>query len=159
MTGKDLLLSWVTDAHAFEISSLQKLQDHLDEAADPDVADKLKDHLAKTNLHAEALAKFITKLGGKISATKQGVATAQGILASMQGDLSDDLPIRNLLADIADERAGIARYNLLIAAAEECGEQELLNACKDILREEEEMAAWLEAKLPETVQKFLQENS
>ena len=49
----------------------------------------------------------------------------------------------------------IASYRILIAAAEAVGDSQTTGVCRQILVEEEAMAAWLSEQVPGTVQKFL----
>jgi ferritin-like metal-binding protein YciE len=50
---------------------------------------------------------------------------------------------------------GIACYRSLIVAANEAGHPKIARVCREILREEEKMAAWLEKNLPMAVQETL----
>jgi ferritin-like metal-binding protein YciE len=153
---KQQFVSWVNGAHTMEISIVSKLQDHAAEAREfPNIAEKLEEHTRKTKLHAEAMKGCVVQLGGTVSAAKDSLAAITGMIQAATDDLSSDLAIRNLLTDLGSEHYEIAYYKMLIAAAEEFGEQRVLNVCKDILKEEEEMAAWLEEQIPETVEKFI----
>ena len=49
----------------------------------------------------------------------------------------------------------IASYKSLIAAAESAGETEVARVCQEILQDEEEMAAWLDERVPEVTQLYL----
>ena len=63
-----------------------------------------------------------------------------------------DTAIKDCLAGIAAEHFEIACYRSLIAAAEQLGDMETASTCRGILREEEEMARWLETQLPTVTQ-------
>lgn len=62
---------------------------------------------------------------------------------------------RIALADYAAENFEIASYTALISAAQELGDQEIIRVCQQILRDEQEMASWLQQNLPTLVQQTL----
>ena len=76
----------------------------------------------------------------------QGVAT---------GMFEDEL-VKNALMDYASENFEIACYQALIVAAERFGDEETVSVCRDILRDEQEMAAFLSNALPNVVGSTLQ---
>jgi ferritin-like metal-binding protein YciE len=65
--------------------------------------------------------------------------------------------VKNALADFATEQFEIACYKALIQSARALGEEEIALKLTGILRQEEEMAAFLEAKLPVAVSEALAE--
>lgn len=65
------------------------------------------------------------------------------------GAAADEV-VKDGLADFAAENFEIASYTALIAAAEQLGDRETVATCNQILREEQEMARWLEQNLPAT---------
>jgi ferritin-like metal-binding protein YciE len=49
----------------------------------------------------------------------------------------------------------IASYKILIATAEQVGDQETKRVCEEILHEEEAMADWLEQNVPSLTKQYL----
>lgn len=153
---KQKFISWLSSLYATITSQSTQLAQHADEAKQqPEIADKLQDHLKHSSFQAEALEKLIQQNGGSISPILKGTATAVGALDGAVDTLADDAVLRNLLEDYSAEYLEIGYLRLLIAASTEYGEQEILNVCQDILREDEEMANWLEERIPDTVRSYL----
>jgi ferritin-like metal-binding protein YciE len=156
MEPKDILISWLNDAYAMENSIAQTLEQHLDDAKnEKEISEKIQEHLNKTKMHAQEMHKAITRLGGSVSEVKSGVASIMGVIQGASTGLAPDRIVKNALAEYSAEYFEMACYKALIAAAEEIGDQETVNVAKDIIKEEEEMAAWLEAQLPEVVAEYL----
>ena len=70
-----------------------------------------------------------------------------------------DALVKNFLADYAAEKFEIASYKALITAASELGDVQTVEVCQDILREEEDMARWLEDNLNTVVWETLQQKA
>jgi ferritin-like metal-binding protein YciE len=156
MANKDTLLRWLENAHSMETAIAQTLERHADDAKnEPELAAKIREHLAKTQLHARAMEKAVARLGGAVSAVKTGLASVMGAVEGAATGFASDWMVRNAVAEYSAEYFEMATYKAIIAAAEEAGDQETVNVCLDILKEEEEMAAWLESELPELVAEFM----
>ncbi len=73
MTGKDLLIAWLNDAHGMENALIQILEHQIKDAKDyPQVQSKLEQHLEQTRRHAQMVKDCIERLGGKTSTVKTG---------------------------------------------------------------------------------------
>jgi ferritin-like metal-binding protein YciE len=57
--------------------------------------------------------------------------------------------------DFATENLEIASYNAIITAARDLGEDYVARTCEQILRDEQEMAGWLQENLPTAVRETL----
>ena len=65
MTGKDVLISWLNDAHGMETSLIQILEHQVKDAeGQPMVQQKLQQHLAQTREHAEIVKGCVERLQG-----------------------------------------------------------------------------------------------
>jgi ferritin-like metal-binding protein YciE len=60
-----------------------------------------------------------------------------------------------MLSDYATEHFEIASYRALIKGAQDLGDDETVRLCQQILREEEDMARFLEQNLPTAVHDVL----
>lgn len=69
---------------------------------------------------------------------------------------ASDEVMKHALASYAFEQFEAACYRALVTAAEQAGEREVASTCATILREEEDMAAWLWEHLPHLTQHYLQ---
>jgi ferritin-like metal-binding protein YciE len=74
---------------------------------------------------------------------------------AMSGLFVGDEIVKGSLASYTFEHMEIASYNILIAAAETVGDSETARVCRQILSEEEAMAAWLMDHLGSTTKQYL----
>ena len=143
-----------------EVGAIPTLKDHASAAeAYPDVQAKLNEHADVTRRHAELIEGCITRLGGSPSALKEAVSNVMGKVTGIANLPAKDTVIKNALGDYAAEHFEIICYTSLIAAAEHMSDRETAEVCGQILRDEEEMAGWLEAQISPLTQKFLTEQT
>ena len=101
----------------------------------------------------------INELGGSVSTVKSAIGNISGMAQSVAtGPFRDEL-IKNCLSDYAAEHFEIACYKALIAAAEQAGEHRIIPTLQEILREDEEMARWLDERLPTAVRGFISKSA
>ena len=156
MTGKDLVIAWLNDAHGMENALVQILEHQIKDAKDyPQVQAKLQQHLEQTRRHAELVKGCVENLGGKTSTMKTGMATLFGQMQALSTGTAKDEMVKNALADYAAENFEVASYTALVRAAQELGDQQTARVCQQILQEDEEMALWLRQNLPTLVQQTL----
>ena len=156
MTGKDLVIAWLNDAHGMENALVQILEHQIKDAKDyPQVQAKLQQHLEQTRRHAELVKGCVENLGGKTSTMKTGMATLFGQMQALSTGAAKDEMVKNALADYAAENFEVASYTALVRAAQELGDQQTARVCQQILQEDEEMALWLRQNLPTLVQQTL----
>jgi ferritin-like metal-binding protein YciE len=150
------LMEWLRDAHAMErqaetmLSSLaSRIEDY------PDVKAKIEAHLDQTRRQTSLIESCIERRGGDASTIKdlagKFMAFAQGVSGAFVGDEI----IKGAMASYTFEQMEIAAYRILIAAAEQVGDPETSAVCARILREEEEMARWLQENLAPLTQRYL----
>ncbi len=149
---EERLLAWLNDAYAMELAQIPILKNHARDAASyPKIRDKDLEHLEQTRHHAELVRGCIERLGARPSATKAAIGRMSGAMNSVATGPFEDELVKNFLSDYAAEHLEIASYRAIITAAKEAGDHETVRVCKAILREEEEMARWLEKNLPMAV--------
>jgi ferritin-like metal-binding protein YciE len=156
MAHQETLIAWLNDAYAMENNLIQTLENHAKDAKDhPQMRAKIEEHLQATRRHADMVKGCVERLGSSTSAIKTGishlVSAVQGIGT---GAASDEL-VKNTLSDYAAEYFEIACYTSLITAAQSLGETEVARICQQILRDEQDMARWLEQQIPTVTQEFL----
>jgi ferritin-like metal-binding protein YciE len=156
MAHRDTLIAWLNDAYAMENNLIQTLENHASDAkGHPMMQAKIEEHLQATRHHAELVKGCVERLGSSTSAIKTGLsnlmATVQGIGTSAA---SDEL-VKNALSDYAAEHFEIACYTSLFTAAQALGETEVAQICQQILRDEQDMASWLQQQIPMVTQEFV----
>lgn len=156
MDQNEILLGWLKDAYAMEMSLIPVLEDHAKDAQLlPQAAARIQQHVEETRRHADLVRHCVELLGGQVSGLKTGMATLFGGIKEIANEVSADEMVKNALADFATENFEIACYGALIAGAQQLGQQEVARVCQEILRDEQDMAAWLAQSLPLTVQAFI----
>lgn len=149
-----IVLTWLNDAYSIENALIHILERHAKEAKDrPQLQTGLNDHLDQTRRHAELVAGRITALGGEPSAHK---GLLDGVIAPMQKLLSgaedEKGTLANSISDYAAENFEIATYRALMTAAEDTGDTDTAQVCRQILSQEQKMAQWLDEQLPPLVE-------
>jgi ferritin-like metal-binding protein YciE len=153
---RDTLIGWLNDAHAMEMGIIPVLENHVKDADRlPEVQTRLRAHLEQTRRQADQVKMLVERLGGSTSAVKNTMGTIGGFFSGLSTGAAPDELVKNALADYSTEHFEIASYRALIAGAQALGETEVVRVCEQILREEEEMARWLEHQLPQLVQMYL----
>lgn len=154
---RETLLSWLNDAYSMERGQIQVLENHVNDVRDknPEAFQKLTEHLEKTRMHADRVEQCVARLGGSTSSVKTAMGTIAGFFQGRSTGAAPDELVKNALADYAAEHFEIASYRALIAGARALGQNEIVQICEEILRDEEDMARWLERQLPLMVQDYL----
>jgi ferritin-like metal-binding protein YciE len=160
MAHRDTLIAWLNDAHAMETQLLPVLRNHAKDAAEnPASQRRIEQHVRETEQHAERISQAVGRLGTTTSMIKSGLASVMGAVQSVSTGIFSDELVKNALTDFAAEQFEVAAYKALIAAAEDMGETEVARLCRENLREDEEMARWLDQQLPITVRQTLQKQA
>ncbi len=158
--SKERYVAWLNDAYSMEQSISKVLENHVKDAKDyPLLQTQLQKHLEKTRDHAEIIKGCIERLGESPSTIKSGMASITGMMQGMSTGMAKDELVKNAISDYATEHFEIASYTALIAAARDYGDADTVLACESIRRDEQEMAQWLEQRLPIIVQETLRSES
>jgi len=157
---KETLIEWLNDAYAMENSLVETLKRHSKQAEDhPEVQSKIEEHLEQTKEHAELVKACVESLGGSTSAVKKGMGEIGGMISGLGNAASEDVLVKNAIADFAAEHMEIASYNAIKTAAKQLGEDRVVKICDQILEQEQEMADWLEENMPSAVREFVEEKA
>lgn len=157
---KELLVTWLNDAYATEKALIPVLENHAKDARDyPEIQSRIQRHIDETRRHADIVQGCIEHLGEDVSRVKGGWGTLLGSLKSISTGMFQDELIKNALSDYAAECFEIACYKSLIAAARHYGDNEVAQACEEILHEEEAMAQWLEDYLPQITEDVMHQKT
>jgi ferritin-like metal-binding protein YciE len=152
----DVVLTWLNDAYTMEQALVEVLDEHAQQAAEePEVHDRIAEHLEETRQHVEIVKNCIHELGGQAGRGKQAYATMFGAGKGMINQDAHDTLVKNAVSDYAAEQFEIATYRMLIDAATELGEDKVASDLKGILKQEESMADFLAKQLPEAVKETL----
>jgi ferritin-like metal-binding protein YciE len=124
---------------------------------------KLQEHLKETRSHSKQLERRIKKLGGPGSVVEtvaagaaktlgnvrgQAVSAAKGPLHALRGTSPEEKLLKNAKTEYWNEHEEIATYTAIETLAEEVGDKETAKLARDIRRDEERMARYLEKLIP-----------
>jgi len=156
MNNVDEVTDWLKDAYAMERAlevSLRKQSKSEDLPAAFRL--KAKEHLAETQRHAELIEQCLGSLDADTSTVKTGVAKTLEGLKGFGTMMAGDETIKDGLDAYAAEHFEIACYKALRKAGELIGNRQIVRVCDTILPDEERMAQWLDAHLPELIEHHL----
>lgn len=112
---------------------------------------RLKQHLKETKAHAKALERRIKKLGGGGTTVQKIVgkaaAAAKAPLHAIRGSGEQEKLLKNAKTQYTAEQEEISTYLALEAFAAKVNDSETAKLAREIRREEERMARFLESQL------------
>lgn len=149
MAHRELLVGWLKDAHAMEQSLKQTLERFSEQFDDyPEVKSRIQEHIKETERQADDMHLCLERLGEDTSAIKSAAGSVMGTVQGMAtAPFKDDI-VKDMISMHASEHFEHASYLSLAAAARECGEHDIAEACDEICKEELAMADWLEEQIP-----------
>lgn len=155
-TARDVFIIGLRNAHAMENQALSIMRPQVARLEHyPDVAARLKEHIAETEGQLSRLDKLLGDAGSSASALKDTVLSALGSMAALGHLPAKDEILKNAMANHAFENYEIAAYTSLIAAARSCGDTAAVPVLEENLHEEERMAAWIREHLPSVTDAYI----
>ena len=155
-TGK--LIRYLAEAHGKEIELQSALAEHIEIATRDTYKKRLVDHLKETKQHAKLVERRIKKLGGDVSggpvskiasaATKLPATAVKGAGQAIRGTGEEEKQLKNAKTEYFNEHEEIANYTAIEVLATELGDTETAKMAKDIRRQEERMASFLDKQIP-----------
>jgi ferritin-like metal-binding protein YciE len=125
----------------------------------PELAARVAQHLEETKGQIEKLEKCFALLDTSPSTVKSTIGKLGGNLQAFSSSMSSDEIIKNSMNSYTFEHMEIGSYKILIAAAQQAGQQQIAKYCEEILAEEQDMADWLENHLASTTTRFLERDA
>jgi ferritin-like metal-binding protein YciE len=145
------LIQYLSEAYGKERELEMALQVDIAITTKPPYKKRLQQHLKETKAHAKALDKRIRKLGGGKQVVQslvgQVTAAAKGPLHVVRGDGQQEKMLKNVKTQFTSEQEEISTYLALETFANKVGDTETANLARDIRREEERMAKFLEGQI------------
>lgn len=157
---KDKLITYLRDAAAMEKEIEDILRKQLSDTKQfPEIQARIRQHADVTRTHRQRMEDRLKAYNESPSGVKSAVASLMGNLMGMTAGGRTDALAKEARDDYMIEHLEIAAYELLITTAAAYGDQETVHACELNLRDEIEMAQWLEQNLPRTaLLSFQQDN-
>jgi ferritin-like metal-binding protein YciE len=145
------LVQYLSEAYSKEQELVLSLEAHIAMTTRDTYRKRLKVHLKETKAHAKGLERRIKKLGGGGQLTQNVVgkakALAKGPLHMVRGDGEQEKMLKNAKTEYWNEHEEIATYLAIEALARKVGDTETAKLARDIRREEERMAKFLEGQI------------
>jgi ferritin-like metal-binding protein YciE len=155
-TAEDRLMHWLRDAHAAEQQAATMLNGMANRIENyPELKARIERHLDETRRQADLVRGCIERRGGSTSTVKDTGGTLLGLGQAMSGLFVGDEVMKGSIASYAFEAMEIASYEILISTARQVGDEETARVCEEILKEEQDMAHWLEDNIPTLTRQYL----
>jgi ferritin-like metal-binding protein YciE len=145
------LVQYLNEAYTKERELESSLQAHIEMTIKAPYKKRLKQHLKETKGHAKALERRIKQLGGGKHALQtivaKATAAAKGPLHAVRGSGEQEKMLKNAKTEYFNEHEEISTYLALETFATRVGDTETAKLARDIRREEERMAKFLEGQI------------
>lgn len=152
---RDIFVTGLRNAHAMENQALSLMKPQVQRIARyPEVAERLKAHIAETEGQIVRLEDILESLNEDNSTLKDLALSFGGSVAALGHTLAEDEILKNALASYAFENYEIAAYKSLLTMAEMGGYGAATPILQQNLREEEQMADWLDQELPVITRRY-----
>jgi ferritin-like metal-binding protein YciE len=152
-----MYVTGLRNAHAMETQAIELLTRQINRLENyPALEAQMRHHLKESETQRARLQDVLEGLSESPSTVKETVLGLGGNLAAMAHMPASDEIIKNTIANYAFEHFEIAAYKSLLVMAEWAGDSAGATAAQSSLKEEEIMAAWIDANIGETTRIFLQ---
>jgi ferritin-like metal-binding protein YciE len=145
------LIQYLSEAYGNERELEVALQTDIAMTGKAPYKKRLQQHLKETKAHAKALDRRIKKLGGggQTMQTLVGAATAvaKGPLHLIRGSGEQEKLLKNAKTQFTAEQEEISTYLAIEVFANKVGDAETAKLARDIRKDEERMAKFLETQI------------
>ncbi len=149
-------LAWLRDAHAMEQQAITMLNAQANRLEHyPMLRARIAEHADETENQALQLQGLLDRYDTSTSMMKDAAGKFTAGAQAFGGMFAGDEVVKGAQMGYVFEHLEIASYTILIAAARELGDGEAVAVLDSILQEEEAMADWLLANLPDVTGAYL----
>src|SRR4051794_6844389 len=161
------LVQFLNEAHAKEAELEADLTAHISLTQKAPYKKRLQEHLKETRDHKRRVAQRIKQLGGQATSgvrapgvpdavgelAGKGIAAVKGQVGVARAALTEqgETHLRNAREELREEWVEIGLYTTIDALATEVGDRETAQLARDIRRDEEKTARYLEKLIPQLV--------
>lgn len=164
------LIQLLSEAHVKERELETALQLHIGMTTKKPYKKRLQEHLRETKRHAKAVERRMKQLGGgggivqaATTVAGKGRAAAKGQLdvarglSPIAGTGEAEQMLKNARQEYTEEAQEIAVYTTILAFSEKVGDADTAKVAREILREEQRMAKFLEGQIKTLTGALVQE--
>jgi ferritin-like metal-binding protein YciE len=145
------LVQYLNEAYGKEKELETALEVHIAMTTKAPYKKRLKEHLRETKGHAKLLERRIKKLGGGghaiQSVVAKATAVAKGPMHMIRGSGEQEKMLKNAKTEYFSEHEEISTYLAIETFAKKVNDKETAKLARDIRREEERMAKFLEGQI------------
>src|SRR4051812_4780244 len=161
------LVQFLNEAHAKEAELEADLTAHISLTTKAPYKKRLQQHLTETRSHKRRVAQRIKQLGGQATQgvrapgvpdavgelAGKGIAAVKGQVGMARAALTEqaETHLRNAREELREEWVEIGLYTTIEALATEVGDKDTAKLARDIRRDEEKTARYLEKLIPQLV--------
>src|SRR3954451_10818092 len=165
------LVQFLNEGHAKEAELEADLTAHISLTQKAPYKKRLQQHLTETHSHKRRVAQRIKQLGGQASAgvrgpgvpsavgelAGKGIAAVKGQVGVARAALTEqaETHLRNAREELREEWVEIGTYTTIEALATEVGDKDTAKLAREIRRDEEKTAAYLEKLIPQLVKEVV----
>ena len=153
---RDTLIDGLRNAYGMEgqaLSTMENVQGRLENY--PQLKAGVTQHIEETKRQQQMVEQMLHRFGEEPSSLKEAAMKLAGNVQAMMHATASDEVLKNTFALHAFEAFEIASYTSLVAMAEQCGEAEVADTCRQILRQEEMTEQKLRELIPAITQTYL----
>jgi ferritin-like metal-binding protein YciE len=147
------LIQYLNEAYGKERELETALEAHIGMTDRAPYKKRLQQHLRETKQHARKVEQRIKKLGGTPQPVQAvvGKATAalKGPLHALRGSGTEEKLLKNAKTEYSEEAEEIATYTAIEEFATAVGDRDTARLAREIRRDEEKMARFLERQIPQ----------
>jgi ferritin-like metal-binding protein YciE len=161
------LVQFLNEAHAKEAELEAALTAHISLTEKAPYKKRLQQHLKETRDHKRRVAQRVKQLGGQATEgvrapgvpsglgelAGKGIAAVKGQVGVARAALTEqaETHLRNAREELREEWVEIGTYTVIESLANEVGDKETAQLARDIRRDEEKTARYLEKLIPQLV--------
>lgn len=153
--ARDLFIVGARNLHAVEKQALSIMTPQVARIEQyPELADRLRQHIDETNAQVDRLDQILDSVGTESSGLKDLALSLSGGMAAAVHSVAGDEVLKNSFANYAFEHFEIASYKSLMTMADDVGIVSAGPLLQTSLREEQDMAEWLDRSLPMITRRY-----
>jgi len=154
--ARRLMITGLRNAHGLEQQAIEMLERNIERLEHYDaLRQRLSRHLEESRQQQAMIAQCLNDLGESPSTLKDTVMGMVQTMQQMAHAAADDEVLKNSFAGYAFEHFEIASYTALALFADAAGEPRIAETARAICQQEQDMADWLKAHLPEVAEEHL----
>lgn len=156
LTAREIFVTGLRNAHAMETQARELMERQAERLTDyPEVQLQMKAHLRETEGQLARLDQCLSSLGESASTIKDTTQSFMGNMMATAHSVAGDEILKNTFANNAFENFEIAAYKSLIALCGPAGADNVRALLEQSLREEEDMAAWVDGNVAKVTLAYL----